>query len=299
VLAWAALRQRAWYHHGAPIPPPRPGQARPEMELRPEPLPAQEDWDRAVERAGRLFGVVGTPYLTAPAAAELTERVRTQAAAVAAVAADLVGQLESAYSRLGLDPAAPTGRLASARAAAALVATLSGAGDRVRLVETLARAHLPGTDTAIAASISSARTLGPALAGYRWDRLGPLLDAEAAADEPGRSAARILATLRDAVSADEISARLKPALDAADDELFTWLAHRSPVPPPVVPPPTARPPVAPLGVDDVHVDVPAANRRGQRVRGKGAPAEPVLDELRRFLTEHPDEIVVVDWRVQE
>ncbi len=34
-LAWAELRQRAWYQHGGPITPPKPGSARPEMELRP------------------------------------------------------------------------------------------------------------------------------------------------------------------------------------------------------------------------------------------------------------------------
>ena len=39
VLAWAALRQRAWYQHGSSIPAPRPGAARPDMQLRPEPLP--------------------------------------------------------------------------------------------------------------------------------------------------------------------------------------------------------------------------------------------------------------------
>ena len=39
MLAWAALRQRAWYQHGASIPAPRPGTTRPDMELRPEPLP--------------------------------------------------------------------------------------------------------------------------------------------------------------------------------------------------------------------------------------------------------------------
>src|SRR5664280_3223995 len=79
VLSWAALRQRAWYHHGGPIAPPKPGQARPELELRPEPLPAATDWDIAVARAGALFGITGNHYLTAPSVAQLTEQVREQA----------------------------------------------------------------------------------------------------------------------------------------------------------------------------------------------------------------------------
>src|SRR5205807_161653 len=44
ILAWGALRQRAWYHHGTAIEAPNPGAVRDEMELRPQPLPAPEDW---------------------------------------------------------------------------------------------------------------------------------------------------------------------------------------------------------------------------------------------------------------
>jgi len=35
-LAWAALRQRAWYQHGSSIAAPRPGGTRTDMQLRPE-----------------------------------------------------------------------------------------------------------------------------------------------------------------------------------------------------------------------------------------------------------------------
>jgi hypothetical protein len=40
-------------------------------------------------------------------------------------------------------------------------------------------------------------------------------------------------------------------------------------------------------------------RRGQAVRGKGSPAQPVLAQLAAFLGEHSDQQVVVEWRVQE
>ena len=65
VLAWAALRQRAWYQHGASVPAPRPGTTRPDMELRPEPLPVPADWQAATSRAEVLFGIRVNPYLTA------------------------------------------------------------------------------------------------------------------------------------------------------------------------------------------------------------------------------------------
>ena len=65
MLAWAALRQRAWYQHGASIPAPRPGTTRPDMELKPEPLPLPADWQTATSRAESLFGIRVNPYLTA------------------------------------------------------------------------------------------------------------------------------------------------------------------------------------------------------------------------------------------
>ena len=61
VLAWAALRQRAWYQHGASVPAPRPGATRPDMELRPEPLPVPADWQAATSRAEVLVRDPGQP----------------------------------------------------------------------------------------------------------------------------------------------------------------------------------------------------------------------------------------------
>ena len=90
VLAWAALRQRAWYQHG-PIAAPRPGTVRPDMELRPEPLPAPGDWQAAISRAESLFGIHVNPYLTAAGVAEFTENLRIHADAAADAAAMLVG----------------------------------------------------------------------------------------------------------------------------------------------------------------------------------------------------------------
>lgn len=278
ILAWAALRQRAWYHHGAPIPVPRPGSVRPEMELRTEPLPAPHDWGLAVTRAGALFGLVANPFLTAPGVAELTERVRNEAAARVDAAAAVVPRLEEAYGRLGLDVQSPSGRLATARAAAALLDALRRAGERVRLVETLARAELPATDAAVSSAVASATAVTGALTTYRWDRLAPLQEVEGGSESSLR-AAGILAALRTAIGADELTTRLRLELEASVDAIFEWLASRQPpqLPPPP-PPPTAG---------------------GRVTRPKGAPEAVVLDPLTDFLNKHPDDQIVVDWRVQE
>jgi hypothetical protein len=294
VMAWAALRQRAWYQHGASIPAPRPGTSRPDMQLRPEPLPKPADWEAATSRAERLFGYRASPYLTAAALAEFTEEVRTRVDAAADSATGLVPRVELAYRHLGL-PADRPGRLATARAGAKLVEDLRRAAGRVRLVEALARAELPATDTAVANSLKRAQDVASAVDAFRWDRLGPLRAAENQDDDRGRDAARALRALREAVGADEFATKLGVALSGADDAVFDWLSagqlvHRAPEPEPRRP-------------DDVPIYVPPSplptGRAGRATRAKGAPANGVLGPLREFLDSHPDDQVVVEWRVQE
>lgn len=304
ILAWAALRQRAWYERGAAIVPPRPGAVRDHMELRPEPLPAAGDWDAGVARAQNLFGLTGNHYLTAPAVAELTERIGQEAARLAGKAAALVPALEEAYDRLGLEKSEAEGRLATARAASGLLDALRRAGDRVRLIETLARYELPGTEQAVARSLATVDSVTAALRDYPWERLTPLGKAEHTGDERGREAAAIMAELRKAVRADEIAHPLRNALKRAEDAVFQWLTQTV-TPQPLPPAPTPQlgtPAVRPVVVTDpdtVRLDPPAEPGHGRARRAKGTSAQPVLDALRAFLAQHPDRDVVVEWRIEE
>jgi hypothetical protein len=268
-LAWAALRQRAWYHHGASIPAPKPGAARPDMQLRPEPLPTPADWQAATSRAEVLFGIHANPYLTAAGVAEFTESLRGRLDTVADAAAGLVIQVDSAYQHVGVSTDRP-GRLTTARAGATLVESLRRASSRVRLVETLAKADLPATDTAVANSLSRAQAVSSALDAFRWDRLAPLRAAEDQADEPGQTAVSTLRLLREAIVADEFTTRLGPVLSRTDDAIFDWLSARQPPKP-----------------------------QGRATRAKGGPAGEVLEPLAAFLDAHRDEQVIVEWRVQE
>ena len=291
ILAWAALRQRAWYLHGAPIsPPPRPGAIRPDMELRPEPMPEPTDWARAASRTESLFGLHVNPYLNTTAVTDLAASVSGKVDVFASSAPGLVPELEQAYRQVGL-AMGQRDRLATARAAAELVAELqraAAAGNRVRLVETLARTTLPGTEASLANSLKQASAMREALRGFRWERLAPLREAAVrGADERDRSAARILATLSDALEADEIAQALGRALNEADDAIFAWLADGQPPPPPPLPPGPGP------GPDR------AAAPNGGGIRAKGAPDAAVLSELGEFLRGHPNERVVVEWRVVE
>ena len=294
VLAWAALRQRAWYQHGSSIPAPRPGATRPDMELRPEPLPVPADWQAATSRAQVLFGIQVNPYLTAAGLAQFTESLRTRVDAMADSAATLAQRVELAYQHLGLPDDRP-GRLATARAGAALVEALHRAAGGVRLVEALAQAAVTPTDTAVAKSLSQAPAVTSAVDTFRWDRLAPLRAAESQDDDNGRAAARVLTALRETLAADEFATRLGPALSQTDDAIFEWLsggqrAERVP------PPPVYRPDDVPIYVPP---SLPSSGQAGRTTLTKGAPAREVLGPLQAFLDAHRDEQVVVEWRVQE
>ena len=315
VLGWAALRQRAWYSHGCPVPQPRPGQVRAEMQLRPEPLPAPADWQAAASRAEKIFGIYVNPYLTAAGVAELATKLGGEAAARADIVSTLAGQVEIAYGHLGLADNGQRGRLATARACAELTEAMRRATDRVGLVRSLAAAPLPATEAALAKSITQAASVAQALQEFRWERLVPLTAVTQRTDERGRSAARILHELRTATAADEFAVRLTTALSAAEQAVFDWLSDGQPQPTgkpePGLGDGQARKPGDPesglagevqarepgdpeFRPGDQRQSLPSAGRAV--LSGGGAPDE-VVGQLRAFLAEHRDDEVTVEWRV--
>jgi hypothetical protein len=289
VLAWAALRTRAWYLHGGAVPPPKPGTLRPEMELRPEPLPAPADWKKAASRAEALFASHVNPYLTAAGVAELAVDIQHNVDALTDHAISLVVQIKHAYQHLGLPEDEETGRLATARAGEHLLTALQQAGgDKVRLIETLSQAALPGTETALAKSLKSASDVKDALASFPWDRLAPLREAEENNDDRGRSAASTLRELRQTLRADEFASSIKRALVITDQAIFDWLAGPGPVRPSPGPDPRPGPgPVRPTAA------------RGSGTRSAGAPDSDLITPLTEFLRAHRGQEVVAEWRVAE
>jgi hypothetical protein len=115
---------------------------------------------------------------------------------------------------------------------------------------------------------------------------------EAAGVEDARaiSAGNALEALRRALSADEIVSKLRPALVASEDAAFAWLRDATPVVPIAVP----RIP----GPDDVPIVVPPHTPQGRSVRIAGGSADEVLERLTEFLSDHKDDQVIVEWRVE-
>ena len=288
VMAWAALRQRGWYEHGTPVTP-RPGSVRPEMELRPEPLPTVEEWVAATRRAGVLFTGDGNPHLTPASLTAFATRVRGQAEGYADHAEGLVGALQDATARLG--PAADGARLRTARSTAELVVRLGRTADHVALVRTVGSVELPCGDDVAVASLLSAAGVTSALRRFPWDRLAPLRAATGHEHTGANVAALVLADLAEALAKDEFEAPLAPGLAQIQNTALDGVAPFGGYRP-------ARRPTTPTEPDRSVPDVGGTSRiAGSARRAAGADNRALIDELRSFLDQHPEAAVQVDWRV--
>jgi hypothetical protein len=275
IIAWAALRQRAWWQHGSPLPAvPDPGSLSPTMELRTEVLPTAEEWAAAGKVGGGMLGATANAYLTAPAVADFVNQVVIKATALAQTAPELVSTLESAYRRFGLTDG---DRLRTARATAALVQQLRHLTG-VKLVQVVGSADL-GHATAVAAgkSLDSAAQVSRALTEFQWHRLDPLLQAMDGEGERAASAADVVNRLRDALERDEMVTSIGSALRSCDEDIFTWLN-------------------VPVDLDPV-VPPPDPARSGRASRPRRGDDEVVLGELRAFLSAHSEETVDITWQV--
>jgi hypothetical protein len=284
ICAWAVLHTRAWYRYGGPVvPAPTPGALAPEMELRPERLPAAGDWEAAVERAAALFRTVANPYLTGQAVTELTQSVGERAGQLKTAAGELVSSLQAVYQRFGMDTGVATGRLATARSALALLAALTGARDRVALVEVLARYDLSSTPQATARSLESAATLTAALGQYQWDRLRPVQEAAKGTDERAVTAAGIIDRLGAALAADELAQPLQPALKRAEDEAFKWALGKT---------------TNGGGGQEGRKPRPGHPKGGRQVASR-QDLDAAVAELRAFAGELAGRRFTVEWRADE
>lgn len=279
ILAWAALRRRAWFAHGGAIPTPRVGQLRPEMELREQELPDPQTWATATALAASLFGIHAPAYMTPTGVANLADEVHNRAVALTDGAHRLVGALEQARTRLSLGPAPHQGRLATARSTVDLVDALRGLKG-LAVINRLAASTIAEPLRA-SRSLDSADAVARGLSSYTWERLDPLVNAARQEGPRADEASRILARLKQAVEADEFAEPLSPALKHAEDRVFAWLANVDTTT--VAPDPT--PTVGP-------------KKSGRtRLRG-GQGIEGVTRDLADFAADNPGVDIVVEWRVE-
>lgn len=304
ILAWAMLRERAWFHHGGAVEAPQPGKVHDAMELRPQPMPTQAEWAGAVEGVGTLLGRKVSGFLTPPAVASLAVDVHADIAELVAPAQELVAMLEDAYRKLDLstdDPGRSADRLATAREAATLVASLRQLKG-VTLVRRLAEVGASGRGAALGTSLRQATEVVRALRNFHWRLVDSLRSHPD--DVQGR---QILGHLASGLADDQIVTRAQALLESSGDQTVEWLAGLSPTATAPAPgpttPSTSRGPGPGLGPDHIDVELPdprrAVDPNAVVIRGRGSHRAHILERLSSFFDAHQDDEVEVTWRVVE
>ena len=112
ILTYADQANLAFRRHGGPCSA-KLDDLPDDLELREEELPAQDVWNEAIDRAGKVFGITVSPLLNASNASELAAKLGEAAAADMSACSELVERLgvhrRRFLDRRGQSPAAKDG----------------------------------------------------------------------------------------------------------------------------------------------------------------------------------------------
>ncbi|MFD3683896.1 DUF6079 family protein [Nocardiopsis sp. NPDC058631] len=297
VQVYAIQSDRAWIRAGKRYTGVGFGQLSDDIVLRRQELPSQEDFDRANERAEKVFGLTRQPVLNARAVQRMAEQLKEQAQRKQAPTEHLVRQLTAHSDILGLDEEAP--RLRTARATDELLGRMRGLTDDTALVSVLGQADLPEEGAVYKAGVDGADSLAQALAAAQWDTLRALTQIAGTGGTDARKAEQTLADLREAARHNAHSKNLATVLSAANRDAVALLVSRAkakdPVDPPLPPPPVVVDPDLPDPVGDDTPD-PDRNDGWLRVEADGDVATAV-DRLREKHGIAPDADIEITIRV--
>ncbi|MPZ89548.1 MAG: hypothetical protein GEU81_16095, partial [Nitriliruptorales bacterium] len=236
IAAYVIADDRVLIHAGQPVEP-NVERLDPATEVVTQKLPSEQEWEVARDRAQAVFGLAASPLRSAANVAHLVAGMHEVAATHAEDCRRLVGALDAAATRIGVD--AQADRLRTARAARDLVHGIraADAADAVRL---LVRAEVPTTAEALGRSLHSAGLVATALAGTNWE----LIDStRTLSGEWAVQGAGIGERVVTAIQHDELVKSLGDVLSAeerAATDLITSAAARSATNGPPAPPAPGR-----------------------------------------------------------
>jgi hypothetical protein len=294
IACYAIQADRAWTRPAGPVmAPPELTAIRPELVLRSQDLPSQEEFDRASKRAEGIFGVARQPVRSNRAANAIARRVRQQAGDLLTAAEALTEALEMHAQTLGLDGSAP--RFATARALSGLLNQLAGTTDATALIRALAAADLPRENAIYRAHLDNGRKVTTGINASRWqvlDRLATVTDGE---DAP--AAQTLLGELRSAARHDEHEVGLAETLQQVEQRataLFLDAASKRATAPGLDV--ASEPKPQPEGKDD-HGQKPDPDPATQVRRARGAGVLEVVEEICTAADASPDVEFEITWRV--
>ncbi|MEU6995448.1 hypothetical protein ABZ953_32930 [Streptomyces sp. NPDC046465] len=330
IATYALLDDRAWAFHSGPSQGAPPlAEIGASWALRAQPLPSEEEYAQARDRAARLFGVHAKPALFARNVNKLAEEVLKKAEGESGAGgweksvAGVRASLERHAALLGLDDTQDHPRTELLREANTILARLTRhTKDATGLVRELASATCDGDDRGLSVTMNSAGELLTALDDTDWRLLTSVRDLSGRDDSVGDRARRLLTEIGEAARAPELERSLGSVLGTVREDAMAILdtalkVERTPAPP-VVPPTAEQVSLSTQGnpvVPSIHAgptpeekpgpSAPGMARAARHVLAPGATAlERVLadklatvqQEIEIFRSAHPDVPLEIVWR---
>ncbi|CAL9553350.1 hypothetical protein SUDANB15_04457 [Streptomyces sp. enrichment culture] len=221
IAAYALLDDRAWVLRGGPErEAPALQEIGPGWSLRAQPLPSEEEYAAARERAALLFGVAAKPALFARNVNRLAEDLRAKAETWEKDVAGVRASLDRHAPLLGLDtPDGTAPRTVILREAAGLLARLSRhGGDATALVRELAAASPTAAERDLNTAMGSAGEVLRALDGTDWPALRTVHGLTSREDGVGDRARRLFTEIAQVARASEFERSLVHVLQGIRDE---------------------------------------------------------------------------------
>src|SRR5574341_1092391 len=222
ILLFAEQTNRSCFLHSAPFDatltnlPDR-------LELREQKLPHPTQWDLAVERAGRIFGVAASPLLKASNVIALTIGVKQRITSVRHACQTYRQRLQDRLGKPGID-AAKTDRMQTAAATLAMIERLYDV-EPAEVVDVLAIVHVATSESAMGECLSKAEKLAERLDATDWE----IFEATARlTDERKTKADEIRTLICQRLASDEHVIPLAAALQEAQAKAVRLLTTATP-----------------------------------------------------------------------
>ncbi|ALO95592.1 hypothetical protein SHL15_4501 [Streptomyces hygroscopicus subsp. limoneus] len=337
IASYALLDDRAWAFQGGPErEAPTLQEIGPGWSLRAQPLPGEEEYAVARDRAARLFGVSAKPAMYARNVNRLAEDIRAKAETWEKEVAGVRTSLDRHAALLGLDaPDQAAPRVSVLREAAALLARLTRHGsDATALVRELAGTSYSASERDLNTAMGSAGEVLRALDDAAWPVLTNVRGLTGREDGVGDRARRLFDEIAQAARASEFERSLVPVLGQAGEKANAIINaalqvenvfaprqeptpgaqdvrvnepevathHPRPTPAAVPPQPESTPgeetntPVRTQGSGRRLIAAAGTTPLEERLAGELAG---VRDDIRAFLAAHPGATVAVSWQPVE
>jgi hypothetical protein len=233
ILTFAQQTSRSLYLHGASFEGSL-GNLPDLCELREQKLPPQAQWDKAVERAGSVFGIGSSTLLNARNVASLAGQVKKSATDARGLCQTYQQKLLDRLEKLARDPKA-SDRLKTATATVRLLERVYQASDD-SVVGLLATAEIATSESAMGECLKQAGTLSGVLDATSWELFETVAQFS---DDRKADADAIKASIAEVLNSDEHAKPLGAALKEQQSSALRLITLKQPEKPklPEEPPP--------------------------------------------------------------